>query len=77
MSLSRDDTPLPGVEDTERLLSRAEVCRIVNLSFPTVWKMMRAGTFPCPLRTAPNRVGWLRSEVLAHIRSLKRQDYKT
>jgi prophage regulatory protein len=73
MALSRDNPTMP---DDERLLSRAEVCRIVNLSFPTIWKLMRKGAFPRPLKIAKNRVAWLRSEVLAHLKSLERQDYK-
>jgi predicted DNA-binding transcriptional regulator AlpA len=64
------------VDDDERLMSRAEVCRFTDLSYPTIWKMMCEGRFPRPLKIARNRVGWLRSEVLAYIRNLDRQTYK-
>jgi prophage regulatory protein len=73
MSMSRDAATLP---DDERLLSRAEVCQLMGLSFPTIWKMMCEGKFPRPLRISRNRVAWLRSEVLAHVRNLDRQTYK-
>ena len=29
-----------------RLLGKAEVCAIANVTFPTIWAWMRAGTFP-------------------------------
>ena len=29
-----------------RLLDKGQVCAICNVSFPTVWAWMRAGTFP-------------------------------
>ena len=29
-----------------RLLSKAEVCQTVGVSFPTIWVWMRAGSFP-------------------------------
>jgi predicted DNA-binding transcriptional regulator AlpA len=74
--LSRDNEPLPLPDDTERLMSRGELCRLLGLSYPTIWSMMRAGTFPRPLRISTNRVAWLRSEVLAFIRNLERQEYK-
>jgi predicted DNA-binding transcriptional regulator AlpA len=43
--LSRDETLLPAADD-ERLLSRAEVCRTLGLSYPTIWKLMCEGKFP-------------------------------
>jgi predicted DNA-binding transcriptional regulator AlpA len=76
MSLSRDGGPLPLPEETERLLSRGEVLQIMGVSYPTLWGLMRSNRFPKPLKIARNRVGWLRSEVLAHLKSLPRQQYK-
>jgi predicted DNA-binding transcriptional regulator AlpA len=63
--------------DERLMMSRGEVCLTLGLSYPTIWQMMREGKFPCPLKIAKNRVGWLRSEVLAYIRNLPRQTYKT
>jgi predicted DNA-binding transcriptional regulator AlpA len=75
--LSRDHEPLPLLEDNERLMSRAEVCRFLGgVSYVTIWKKMGDGTFPRPLKISRNRVAWLRSEILAHIRALPRQTYK-
>jgi prophage regulatory protein len=71
--LSRDDQTLP---DDDRLLSRRALCEITGLSYPTLWKLMREGQFPRPLKISKNRVAWLWSEVLAHVRNLERQTYK-
>jgi len=46
-----------------RLWSKGEVLERVGLSFPTVWKMMRAGTFPRARYLGPQKTMWLASEV--------------
>jgi predicted DNA-binding transcriptional regulator AlpA len=33
-------------QPTLHLLSKAEVCSIIGVSFPTIWTWMRAGSFP-------------------------------
>jgi predicted DNA-binding transcriptional regulator AlpA len=64
----------PGIEPPKRehasdrsqgptpLLSKAEVCALVGASFPTVWEMMRAGTFPRS-RIFGGKSMWLSSEL--------------
>ena len=34
---------------------------------PTIFRQIAAGTFPCPIRLSPNRIGWLKSEIEAWI----------
>jgi predicted DNA-binding transcriptional regulator AlpA len=45
-----------------RLLDKSEVCRIANVTFPTVWAWMRAGKFPRS-RIVGGKSMWLSSEV--------------
>ena len=52
-----------------RLLDKAEVLAIANVSFPTVWAWMRAGTFPRS-RVAGGKSVWLSSEIEAWIAGL-------
>jgi prophage regulatory protein len=59
-----------------RLLSRAEMLRRVALTYPTVWKMMIAGTFPRGRAIGNGRVAWLESEIEGWIESLPRQRLK-
>ena len=62
--------------DRERFMSRDEVVGLVGLTYPTVWRMMSAGTFPPSRKISERRVGWLASEVLAWMRARPEQTYK-
>jgi predicted DNA-binding transcriptional regulator AlpA len=45
-----------------RLLSKSDILAITNVSFPTVWAWMRAGTFPRS-RVVGGKSMWLSSEI--------------
>ena len=45
-----------------RLLSKREILAITNVTFPTIWAWMRAGTFPRS-RVCGGKSMWLSSEV--------------
>jgi predicted DNA-binding transcriptional regulator AlpA len=45
-----------------RLLSKAEVCAITGLSFPTLWKWQRLGTFPRS-RVVGGHSKWLSTDI--------------
>lgn len=55
------------MSDEQRLLTAREVTALTRLSKPTVYLMLKRGEFPRQLRLGPNRVAWLKSEVLAWI----------
>lgn len=63
-------------EEDDCVLSKKQVLAMVGLSFPTVWKMMREGTFPLSRRLSSSKIGWLRSEVVEWLRSRPVQVYK-
>jgi prophage regulatory protein len=67
--------PPDGADLSVRLLSKAEVLEAVGVTFPTLWKWMRAGKFPLA-RTLGSRPAWVASEVEAWIRSLPTCEYK-
>src|SRR5262249_48492326 len=52
-----------------RLLDKTEVCRIANVTFPTVWQWMRDGKFPRS-RVVGGKSMWLSSEVEDWLASL-------
>ena len=52
------------MQDDDRLLTMADLKEIVPYSKPTIYQMIREGRFPKQVRLGPNRVAWLRSEVL-------------
>jgi predicted DNA-binding transcriptional regulator AlpA len=42
--------------DRERFMSRDEVVGLVGLTYPTVWRMMSAGTFPPSRKISERRL---------------------
>jgi predicted DNA-binding transcriptional regulator AlpA len=52
-----------------RLLSKREVLAIVGVSYPTLWSMMRANTFPRS-RVVGGKSMWLSSEIEAWLAAL-------
>jgi predicted DNA-binding transcriptional regulator AlpA len=58
-----------------RLLSKREVLAIVGVSYPTLWSMMCANTFPRS-RKVGGQSKWLSSEVAAWLAALPRSRLK-
>lgn len=55
------------MQDGDTLLTMPEVEALTRLSKPTVYQMIRDGGFPKQVRLGPNKVAWLRSEVMGWI----------
>jgi prophage regulatory protein len=53
-----------------RLLSRREVMDRVNLSYPSIWKMMRDGDFPRGRAIGNLKIVWVESELTEWIENL-------
>ena len=49
--------------DSERLLRREEVEELTGLSCSAIYRMMRAGEFPLPIKIGPRAVRWPKSEL--------------
>jgi prophage regulatory protein len=45
------------------VLRRPDVERLTGLSYSTIYRMMRAGTFPQRIKLSPQAVGWNAMEV--------------
>ena len=56
----------------DRLLTRAEVESITTLSRSSLYRKMRSGTFPEPIRIGDRAVRWLASEIRDWIESRPR-----
>lgn len=50
-------------------LSKKEVCRATGRSATSLWRDCNAGIFPAPRQTGPGRIGFLKSEVEAWMKS--------
>ena len=49
--------------EQDRLLTRQEVEARCRIARTTLYKMMRAGQFPCPIRIGARAVRWPASEI--------------
>ena len=52
-----------NVESTDRLLHLREVQTLTSLGRSTIYRLMRAGLFPEPLKIGPRAVRWRESEI--------------
>lgn len=57
-------------ETLPTMLRVAEVAREVGVSKDTLYRMLRAGGFPRPVKVAANSVRWRRDEVLRWLNEL-------
>lgn len=48
---------------TQKLLALPEVIKKTTLSKPTIYRGIKAGTFPKPVRISVRRVGWLDTTI--------------
>lgn len=60
------------MRDDDTLLTMPEVEALVHFSKPTIYQMIREDRFPKQLHLGPNKVAWLRSEVMGWIDSRPR-----
>ena len=51
------------------VVSRDDLIVLTGLSETTLWRLEKAGDFPAKIRLSVRRVGWLRGEVEAWLRS--------
>ncbi len=68
------DAPAPRT-----LIGRRELLRMHPETYPTIWKKMRAGKFPLPVKLgdSPNSPNaWFLDEVVEHQENLKRAEFK-
>ena len=55
-----------------KILRRQEVERLTRLSKGSIYRQMKMGTFPMPLKLGPRAVAWLADEVYEWIASRPR-----
>ncbi len=58
----------------ERIIRRSELCSITGQSYTTIWRRIKAGEFPAPVKLSESgrAVGWYASEVNAYLRNRPR-----
>ncbi len=58
-----------------QMLRAPEVMARTGLSRTTIWRRVRAGTFPAPTELGVNSVGWPASAITAWLESRPRRTY--
>jgi prophage regulatory protein len=57
------------------ILRPAQVVQLICRSRSQLWRDVRAGKFPSPLRLGPNSIGWRKADVDAWLSSRPVVDY--
>lgn len=55
-----------------KILVEREVCEITKRSRVAIWRDVKAGTFPAPVRIGPRRKGWRSDDVQRWLDNLQR-----
>jgi len=58
-----------------QMLRAPEVMARTGLSRVTIWRRVRAGTFPAPTELGENSIGWPASEITAWLANRPRRTY--
>ena len=59
----------------DEMLRPPEVVRRTGLSRTTLWRRVRAGTFPAPCELGKNSIGWPASTITAWLANRPRRNY--
>lgn len=60
-----DGLAAPAAPALERLIGRKEVLILIGISNATLWRWIKTGRFPAPMKIGKKKVAW-RSSILAH-----------
>ena len=58
-----------------QMLRPPEVMARTGLSRTTIWRRVRAGSFPAPVQLGENSIGWPESEIAIWIENRPRRTY--
>lgn len=61
-----------GPHGEDRLLLWPQLKQMVPSSRTTIWRGVRDGWFPAPIKISPGRIAWLESEILEWISRRRR-----
>jgi predicted DNA-binding transcriptional regulator AlpA len=65
------------LHDDDELIDSEEVRALFdNPHRSTIWRWVKAGLLPPPVKVGPNTIRWWRREVLARREALPRQTYR-
>ena len=60
---------------SDPMLRPSEVMELTGLSRTTLWRRVRAGTFPAPCELGKNSIGWPASSITAWLANRPQRTY--
>lgn len=54
-----------------QLMTVSDVCAELSLSKSTIWRRVKDGTLPAPIKISERATRWFRSDIEAHLQSLR------
>lgn len=54
---------MPQIAYTPALLSRRSVEAITSISRSSIYRLLKAGEFPTPVRVSANRIAWREADI--------------
>ena len=58
------------MHESTRLIRASEVCELAALSHATIYRLIKQGLFPKPIKIGQSAVRWRADEIEAHIERL-------
>ncbi|HDX8590770.1 helix-turn-helix transcriptional regulator [Aeromonas veronii] len=59
---------------SDKIMRIKEVSQVCGISIPTIYRKIKAGTFPSGRRLSSKTTGWLSSEISEWMQSLPKTD---
>lgn len=47
----------------DQIFRKRELSRLLQISEVTIWRWVRAGQFPKPIKLGPNIIGWRKGDI--------------
>jgi prophage regulatory protein len=78
MTITKPSTERPGVAGDGSLapslqyLRISDVCRLLRISKPTLWRLRQHSDFPAPTQLSDRAIGWSREQIQTWIDARRR-----
>ena len=66
------ETEQHGVQNMEPIYRKRELSEALQVSEVTLWRWVRSGQFPKPIKLGPNTIGWRQGDVTTWLESRPR-----
>lgn len=55
----------------KKLLKKTEVVELLGISSTTIYRLIKAGKFPKPIKLSPSRIAWTEAAIQKWLKSKK------